>query len=288
MKSLNLLLAVSAAALMPAAATAAPPSECDRACLEAMADTFLRAVDESDASLIAWNAYGRWTMNGVELPFSEAVWGLENEMSDAHRIVVPDEAAGEVAIITTWTFDTVPSLMAARLKVEWGRLSGAETIVVTQPAPSGPPGAQTPPPPGPQFAELGAADPAFFETVDAPATREALIAVADAYFDGVAAGAAPAAADCTRVDNGAPAQGCADAGAFMPAVEVTPRRYLADPSRGLVFAVARLNDDGVASRQAPSSVLTGQVLKIVDGEVVRIEAVGERVFYYFPTGWDEQ
>jgi hypothetical protein len=287
---LNLFGAVSAAILAPATASALP-SDCDEACLLQMADTFLGAVAAHDASLIEWNAYARWTLNGVELPFSEAVWALENEVSDAHRIVIPDVEAGEVGIITSWTFDGTPSLMAARLKVEWARLSEAEMIVVTQPAPPPtPPG--TPPqpaPPGPQFAELGAPNPLFGETADQPESREALIAVADAYFDGVAADSpASVADDCARMENANPSDTCGDAGIFAPATEVAPRRYIADPSRGVVFAVARYNDDGVASERAPGSVLTGQMVKIVDGEVVAVEAVGERVFYYLPIGWGEK
>lgn len=289
---LTILLAAAAplAAFLAPLPAAALPSECDEACLVAMAETFLTAVGEHDASLIAWNAYGSWTMNGIELPFSEAIWALENEMSGAHRIIVPDVEAGEVGVITTWTFDATPALMAARLKVEFGRLSEAETVIVTQPAPSGPPGQQVAPPPGPQFAELGAVNPAFAQAASAPASPGDLIAAADAYFDAMEAGAGlPLTADCTRVENGAPAA-CANAmadGPFAPAIEASPRRYLADPATGVVFVIARYNDDGVASQRAPGSVLTAQVLKIEGGDVAAAEVVGERVFYMLPTGWGE-
>lgn len=283
-----LLAAVSAAALAPVAASALP-SECDEACLVRTANDFLGAVGASDASLLDWNAYARWTLNGVELPFSEAVWGLVNEMSDAHRIVVPDVETGTVGVITTWTFDTTPSLMAARLKVDFGRLSEAETIVVTQPAnPPAPPGSPQPPAiDWPQFAQLGAADPAFAAPVARPAPRAALIAAADAYIDGIVSGAAPLAADCARIDNGKAAESCAGTGIYRPVTEAAPRRYAAvDPARGLVFAVLRLNDDGAASRRAPGSVLLAAALKIEDGQVTRVETVGEDIFYYIPTGWD--
>lgn len=285
----HLLSAAAALILSPAAALAAP-SDCDEACLMQTANDFLNAVGESDPSLLEWTAYGRWTLNGFELPFSEAVWGLENEMSGAHRIIVPDAETGTVGIVANWTFDSTPSLMAARLKVEFGRLAEAETIVVTQPAnPPVPPGSPQPPAvEWPAFAELGAADPVFSAPVAQPAARDALVAAAGAYLDGMIAGAASAAPDCARMDNGRAVEGCADTGIYGPVSEIAPRRYAAvDPARGLVFAVARLNDDGVASGQAPSSVLGAWVLKIEDGAVTRVESVGERVFYSLTTGWDE-
>lgn len=288
----RLILAAAACASAFAASPALAqqhPSECDRACLEQTAQDFLAAVAAHDASLLDWNAYARWTLNGVELPFSEAIWGLENEVSGVRQIVVPDAETGEVGIVTTWTFDGTPALMAARLKVEWGRLSEAETIVVTQPGPSGPPGAQVPPPPGPQFAELGALSPVFAETVAQPAARDALIVAADRWFDALASGGnATAAPDCVQTQNGAGAD-CSGPGAFAPVTEIAPRRYPAvDSSRGLVFAVARLNDDGAASQQAPGSTLAGYLLKIEDGQVAAAEAVGEAMFYYLPTGWDAE
>mgnify|MGYP000374457518 CR=1 FL=1 len=268
--------ALCAAALAPAAVAA--PSECDRDCLVETAQDFLDAVAAHDASLLDWNAYARWTLNGIELPFSEAVWALENGVSDSYQYIVPDAETGEVGIVTTWTFDGTPALMAARLKVEWGRPSEAELIVNTQAR-----DAET------DYAAL--ANPLLGASTAIPEasrlSRDDLAGFADSYFDGLEAQAfGPVATSCARIVNGAPMESC---GLFEPehTDTVSPRRFAAvDPSRGLVFAIVRYNDDGVREGGAPNSTLAATVLRITNSEITRIETVAEGVHYMAPTGWD--
>jgi hypothetical protein len=296
-RAMRAILAAAAGAAL--AAAPAPAQDCDEACLRAAADRFLSALVAHDPSMLDYNAYARYTENGQELPFGDALWVTASAAPDRRRIYVPDPATGQIGLIATMEEFGAPSLMAARLKLERGRISEVEVIVNRQSQAA-----------SADYAALDPPDPRFAEVL-APASRRPradLTAAADRYFDAVLsgdAGGAPIAESCTRLENGAPAEaGCRaeiDGGALGYVSAIAPRRFeVVDESRGLVLAIAVRHHDGArteialsdgtqldvpAYARTPSASLRAELLRIEDGAIARIETVAEPMHYGAPTGW---
>ena len=310
--------AVTALALA-SAGSAATAQDCDEACLRATADAFFDALVAHDPSMLDYNANARYTENGMELDFGDALWATASAAPERYRIYVPDPETGQIGMMATMEEFGSPSIMAARLKLERGRISEVEVIVNRQGQTS-----------ISQYAELDTPEPLFAEIIP-PAERmerDALVAIANSYFDAIEEDdgtIAPFSERCARVENGAltagrsnradpPSStaepgpfgdsGCADQlsrGSMDFISSIDPRRIeVVDETRGLAFGIFRFNHDGdkaqltlsdgtvvdtPAFALSPSSTLIGELFRIEDGEIVRIEAIGEMVHYGAPTGW---
>jgi hypothetical protein len=156
------------------------------------------------------------------------------------------------------------------------------------------------------------------------ASRDELIAAANAYFDGIEANDGsriPVADSCLRIENGLRTVrrevtgegfaggfgggqlGIADqisTGRYDYITGIRDRRFLCDEDRGLVLALAffdhlgrltSVNIKGVGEvelppvARRPSSTQLFEVFKVVDGKIVAIEAVLDFFQYGIKSGW---
>src|SRR5258707_89934 len=61
-------------ALVPPLLGATPPGDCDRACLGAVAESYLTAMQAHDPTKVPMAGTVRYTENGVELPLPDGLW----------------------------------------------------------------------------------------------------------------------------------------------------------------------------------------------------------------------
>jgi hypothetical protein len=169
------------------------------------------------------------------------------------------------------------------------------------------------------------ADPAFTDEIPATerASRDALVKIADRYFAGLdeedSGKNVPFDALCQRRENGvvtalsSDAQasamarlGCKaqfDTGFSAIVSDVRGRRYpIVDVERGLVFAVVSFDHTGAvqtyrtpdgrtvavsADFRRPRSMLIGELFRIEQGKIRKIEAAVLDTPYGMPSGWEE-
>jgi len=202
---------------------------CDRACLQGFVDQYLDAWIARDPKKLPLTANAKYTENGQRLEFGDGSWNVAVGKGK-YRLWVPDTETGQVGIITTVTEDgaaagqTVPSMLALRLKVVNRQISEAEALFVrpataaggargAAPAPAAPGaaagrGANAPvPPPAVRLETLGTPNALFLQPIPASErmSRADLIRVANMYFTGMqkndGLGEYPFASDCDRFEN---------------------------------------------------------------------------------------
>lgn len=245
--------------------------------LETLADQAVHALLVNDGSRLPLAEGFRYTENGQSLDVSDGMWGTltahageDARLAPAaealrYRFNLVDAERGEIVAFRATDENGTQGLLVLRLKVKDGKIAEMEAIPVRHEFVGARGGTVTLLLPRHlQMFEpslLGAIDPVFAEP--APGERAALIAAANAYFDGQVAGSSariPFAADCVRRDNAhastaaadsppldaaVPAYkpwslGCAaqvDSGLYRYIEAVRDRRFLVDAARGLVVAI---------------------------------------------------
>ncbi len=170
------LLAVAAMTVGLGSVPAAAQDDCDKACLEGVAEQYRSAYFARDAAAAPVAASLRFTENNVEMGFPDASWDTVTEEVGT-PLFLSDPVTGQVAIFTAIMHSEIPGFLAIRLKVEGREITEAEHMLSTRRNLSSPP---TP------FADphgfIRPADRA--QPVD-PArrnTREELLAIGDGYF----------------------------------------------------------------------------------------------------------
>jgi hypothetical protein len=179
------------------------------------------------------------------------------------------------------------------------------------------------------IAGLDKSTPEPFWTATIPAAQRAsrnqLIAVANAYFEGVQGndgkGYYPSAPECKRRENGTltasappnpklppggfdafalPCKAQLESGYYAVATRIHSRRYpVVDEERGIVFAYAMFDMNGtvreitltsgqkvsMAGFNRPSGIEVTEAFKIENGLIRGIEMVGGSVPYHFSSAW---
>jgi hypothetical protein len=286
-----------------------PP--CDRACLEGYVDRYLDAMlaNEVNPKLFARDV--KFTENGVRLPLgNEGLWfGMSGR--GKYKFYVPDVETQQVAFIGTAIENTQARgantgegnlvAIALRLKIVGGLITEVEQLAVrpettlgggrggargggAAPAPSA---AGT----GDRVEAMGQPHPVFREVIPEAKrpSREELIETANYYFTGLARndgkGYYPFTADCARFENGiSTTQNCK--AQFETALRgvvsrIRDRRFVAvDRERGIVFAFAFFDHE-----QINWTWQLGELFKIENGQIRRVEAVFHRAPYGIPSGW---
>ncbi len=314
-----LLLAATAA--VPAAlasdhgASVKPMDHCDRACLYGFLDVYKDALAKRDPSRLPLARNVRFSENSVELQIGDGLWNTIDGVGK-YDLRLADTKTGNVGWYGVVYEHGVPAAIAARLKVEDGRITEIETVLARRvgdgPFPNPDPEALKPSP--------------IMNEIVPPAQRvprARMISLADGYFDTLQLNDGtiftqfdPA---CDRIENGVPtthnpklhgtndriaAMGCEDQfklGAFRYDDRLRARRYpLVDEERGLVMAggfidhSAKVTEvtltDGTkkkSSYKTPHSFCLLEVFKIVDGKIREIQAVFPTVTYGMPTPWKD-
>ncbi len=317
----------SAAAGMTLAAMFAAPAfakDCDRACLENWAETYLDALVDNDPAAAMLADDVRFTANGQRLAIGDGVWRTVQAKGD-YRLVVADVPAQQVAFMTTFiedgpTPDGVGNAMAVRLKIEDGRIAEIEQRELREPEAYD------------RYVTMGQPRPALTEAVpaDERMSRRDLIEGANLYFAGIqqndGKGDYSFLDNCWRNTNGrfsTRRPGSMDDGTPDPGLEagtageatcqsqfesgmlhfvsrIRDRRFVAvDEERGLVFVMAFFDHfagdtrtfdlpDGTEVTMGPTEPWTwsiAEIFKVEQDGIHEVEAYELRRPYGMISGW---
>lgn len=252
--------------------------DCDRACALGVADKALAAFQAGDPGKVLRSV--RITENGRDIRLADSQLHAIRRVTYTHVFAEP--AAGAVGLVGAAEAAGGPAVFLVRLKLKGDAVREAETVVVRR----GEAAAFSP--------QAMSARPLLWELplpVADRTPREAMITAAEAWFDAVQsrnADAIPAAAACSRDENGARTDNCRPTG---EAGVVRDRRYpLVDEERGLVWVIAAFEVPAAApgtpgSRRAAHSILAGHLFRIASGRIQAIEAVTRDMPPGAATGW---
>lgn len=293
------------------------PPACDRACLYSFMDRYLDALVHREPSKLPWAPNARFTENNVELSIGDGLWGTVTALGD-YKLKFADVTTGQVGFYGVVTETVTTSGFSVRLKVEGGKISELETVIL-------------------RVADMGALGPGenpFNKGVyldkpilqqDVPPKlrrpRERMISLANGYFDTLQLNDGTLFTEfdpaCNRTENGLqttnnPAKplgyysalGCAEQfklGIYRYDDRLRARRFpLIDEERGLVLAMGFIDHSGRLGAytltdgtklespiRRPHSFHLMELFKIVDGKLRQIEALFIAVPYNMPSPWDE-
>jgi hypothetical protein len=284
--------------------------DCDRACLDTYVDQYLAALVAHDPSRLPLARQVKFTENGQELKLGDGLWGTASGIGN-YKILADDPQAGEVMFMGTMLENGAPIILNLRLKIELRRITEIETLVARKEA-----GSLARP------ENLVTPNPLFAETVP-PAerrSRQNMIAIANSYFNAIEKGHAsyvPFDKDCNRIESGVQTTnnkqlatspdsilglGCEDqlkTRNFQPDTLIRDRRFaVIDEERGLVFVLGFFDHDAKLrsytladgrtvkqTRTAPWTWEIGEMFKIQDGKIMRVEAIVNTCPYGMKAGW---
>ena len=307
------LLSVAALAGLYGQAGAADGAKCDDACLRKLVDAYFVALVAHDPSRVPIAAGARFVENITPTRIGEGLWKTASEVPGAFRIYVPDPTAQQVGFIGVLKEQGNPIEIGLRLKLESGKITEIEHVVVHMLRDNG-------------LKNLQAVRPGFLATVP-PAERtphDQMLKIGVSYYEALTTSngkAAPFAADCVRHENGMqtnanpppdkPGRGtmgamsCADqldtrVMSYIKRIE--PRRvWIADVSTGLVFGLSQFRHpmtdkqlqivgvpgvDHLDMDFKPFDLPAAHIFKIRGGKIHEIEALGFMAPYDAKTGWE--
>jgi hypothetical protein len=311
MKSLLCAVVLGACALPALAQAPAKPVACDKTCLQGYIDRYLDAMLAHQASDALFAREVKFTENGIRLPLgNEGLW-FRMSGRGAYRFYVPDVETQQIAYFGTVTEKerdaTLQDAIVLRLKVVNGLITEAEQLVIRPEGGLTSNGAQTPRPPstGERVEKMGAPNPIFGEVIPEARrpSRDELIHTANYYFSGLqrndGKGYYPFTDDCDRYENGNhstnvpmrnPVTGQTEVMGCKKQFEIAlrnvvsrvhDRRFVAvDREHGIVFAFAFFDHE-----QINWTWQLGELFKIQDGKIRRIEAIFQRAPYGSNSGW---
>ncbi len=290
------------------------PPDCDRACLEGLANQYLDAMVAHDPSRLPLAQNIKFTENGQELALGDALWATASDPPATYRIYFADPQTGQVGFNGLMKENGKSILISFRLKLASdGKVTEIEQIVARDD--------------GRFFGgkSLTAPDPIYAEILD-PADRSSradMIAIGDSYFkalermDGTRP--VPFADTCNRFENGIQTTnnpklfGASDGGFNISAMscaeqfktgylrfvtQIRRRHLVVDEERGIVSSTAILDHAGNVkevtltdgrtvpiSLSSPTSLLGGGFFKIKGGKIHRIHTILTSVPYGMKSGW---
>jgi hypothetical protein len=308
----------AAKAQAPSASTAG--SECDRACLTNLVDEYLAALVKHDPNGLPLANDVKFTENTATLQLGDGLWVGASEAPTTFKIYAADPTSHQIGFYGVMKEFNKPIILALRLKVEGGKITEIEHVVVRDVRDTGMKNLVTP-------------RPGLVETVPAAerTSRDDLFHAANAYFDSIEQSngdVAPYADDCERHENGMQTttnktpQSSPIGGADSPLAKMSmlgcrdsmnthvlsyitkiwPRRIIIlDEEKGLAFSfpmfVHRGNVrsikvsgvpgvDTVPMNFGPIDLQAAEIFAIRGGKIHEIEAMGYLLPYNSKTGWE--
>ncbi|HTR39762.1 MAG TPA: hypothetical protein VMH80_28000 [Bryobacteraceae bacterium] len=275
------------------------PRPCDRVCLDGLVKQVLQAMLAHDASRLPLATGVRYSENGQFIAIGDGLWGtagkIEMPGAGEYAASYADPANGTAAYWGATNEHGTPGVLALRIKVSGGKISEIEAVDVREES-VGPRGGtmtlmRPPLPVELKPASLGALDPVFLEK--AGPIPPALIT---AYLDGLEQQSSKGvrfSPGCKSRDNAVEVKsGCA-----LPmegTTAVRDRRILvADAERGVVIAVAMIDNPGTgpagapASQLVPSTYMVPQLIKIENGSIARVEGLVKWMPFGYTSAWSE-
>ena len=290
---------------------------CQRECLEGFVDRYLQAMADGEVDPALFAPAARFTENGIELPLgNEGLWATTSGLGN-YKLYVPDTETQQVAFLGT-VLETASSSatgearepelvgLALRLRIEGGRITEIEQIAARPERPLGQmPAAASPfPATGAAVEAMGSPHAAYLTAIPQGERhkRAELVEIGNAYFEAIqrntGEGYYPFTDDCLRYENGMiivgppgtigvggrEVQGCKEqleTSLIGAVTSIRDRRFVAvDRERGVVFAFAFFDH-----RPINWSWQLGELFKIEDGLISRIEAIFIRGPYGINSGW---
>jgi hypothetical protein len=206
--------ALVAAMLMTAAAaqtgTPLPPNvgtgDCDRSCLQSLAEQFIEALLAHDPSKVPLAKSVRYSENSVPLPIPDGFWKNATSVRP-YRLYIADPEWGTIGFYARMQENGAPVIVSTRLRVYNHQLTEIETVVTSERWRQDPPPGTGAPPPD----YLGEKPRAEFTQLVPPAqrrSREELMKIVNTYFTGIEnnTGDRPPrfSSHCHRLENGRP------------------------------------------------------------------------------------
>jgi hypothetical protein len=308
-----------------ARATLAQAGPCDRTCLTNMADQYLAAMVKHDPSGLPLAPGYKYTENTAAIQIGDGLWVGASELPTTFKIYAADPTSKQVAFFGVMKEFDKPIILALRLKVEEGKITEIEHVVVRDIRPVGMPNLVTP--------RAG-----LVETIPVAEreSRDEMYRAADSYFDSIEQSngdLAPYADDCVRHENGMQtttnktpmttplssatgpgsnpamakigALGCHDSmntHGLSYITKIRPRRLIViDEEKGLVFGfpmfVHRGNVrqikiigvpgvDTIPMNFGPIDLEAAEIFAIRNGKIHEIEAMGFLLPFNSKTGWE--
>lgn len=305
------------------ASTGPIPLNCNRTCLEGVADLVLDAMIKHDPKRLPVSADVLYTENDQAMELGDGFWKTaEGHGNYGHLFADPE--LGQVAFMGTMREAGAVLLLSMRVRIELGRITEIETVFYRTGG-GGPSGIADLDKPGYKPEDI------WFKSIPAGQrlSRQEMIAVADGYFTGLekndgkginGTGTYPFTNDCHRIENGAPttnvprpagedpstinafSMDCLSQfklGYYFVVQNIHHRRYpLVDAERGVVWSHAVFDqgtvNQGVLSDgrpyqfkgfNRPSSILVTEAFLIENGKIRRVEMVGPSVPYHLNSPW---
>ena len=315
--TLQLGAAAPASAQAPGQESAYIHIDCNRDCLIGHARAYVAALKERDPGKLPLARNVRFTENNVEMPISNhGLWGTVNNVWD-DALEVADEETGNAAWFGIVEEHGNPAYLAMRIKVDEGEITEVETIVVRRPDMPKPFGNPQTIRHDPEFAAvlppeqrrsrerlISVAD-GYFNTVELndghiftqfhPDCRRLENGIATAAASAPAAGGrppGPGGGNALALSAGCESQ--LKLGIYRINKRIRERRYpIIDVERGVIvgtgfFDHANTFDrytltDGREQRTVlkwPNSISLLEAFKVVDGQILSIEAVFTYVPYF--------
>src|SRR3990167_2641404 len=103
-------------------------TDCDRACLYAMADDYLAALVKKNPSRLPWADHVVFTDNNVQLEIGDGTWNTVDGKR-YYDLKFADPRTGQVAWFGVIEEHGVPAIMALRLAIEGGEIAEVEQVV---------------------------------------------------------------------------------------------------------------------------------------------------------------
>jgi hypothetical protein len=291
-----------------------PGAACDRACLNALVDSYLAALVAHDPSRVPIAANAKLVENVTAMKPGEGLWKTASAVPTTFKIYVPDPVSQEVGFLGVLEESGKPVELALRLKVQNGQIVEMEHLVARGLNERNLPNLKTP------RAVFSTSVPAAQRS-----TRADMLKIGASYYDALDdndGSKAPFADDCVRRENGMQttsnpppekpggiasmgALGCAkqlDTGTFQYIDKIDNRRVeMADPETGLVMGLSHFHHpmkdkfvtikgvpgvDKIDMNFDPFDLPAAHIFKVSGGKIHEIEAMGFRADYQSPTGWE--
>jgi hypothetical protein len=295
------------------------PTNCDRACLEALVDNYLAAVIAHDPSRLPLSGDVLYTEDKQIVEIGDGFWRSATARGNYNHYFA-DTVMGQAGWMGTMREGDTLLLMALRLRVQLGRITEVETSYF-RPGGGGPNDIQA-------MEDKGSPEPLWLEPIP-PAermTRSELIEIANAYFAGVenddGKGFYPFTDDCDRIENGAhttnmpsgrptaggfdymgeDCKGQLESGYLGIVTEIHNRRFpLVDVERGVVFAYCVFDMGGTvetitlattgetvsmaAFAGRATSIDVTEAFRIENGLMRRVEMIGSTTQFHMQPAW---
>jgi hypothetical protein len=283
--------------------------ECDRICLEGMADRYLEAMVAHDSSRAPFAENAIFTENTVRLPLTEGLWFTASGLGDFH-ISICDPETGQTAWVGSVKEHDKPVILSLRLKVLNQKIAEAESIVIRDVSEK-------------NLENFRLTAPAYAEFLEPSqrVSREEMARIPELYFDALKIlndRDVPFDEDCYRLENGMLTAGTFP-GAPPPSAEmpgspkcrngeippilktihsVEPRRTpVVDVEKGITWGIYRFNHRGLASVelpdgtrqptyfQSPNSMPVSEIFHSRNGRIIGIWGLGSVMPYGIGDGW---